>query len=202
MMAKRNTIRAYDVPAYYHVYNRGAGKTKIFLDATDKAKFMSLLVRYLDPDVASVRGDGLFYEKSNAKLVAYCLMGNHFHLFLYQEDNIDDIRNLLSSVMTSYSMYFNLRHKRSGRLFEGPFRAVRITDEGHFLHLSRYIHLNPRTYETYKWSSLPEYIGKRQTSWVHSEYATDMSADQYLDFMGDYDDRSSVLKDYKQDYDI
>lgn len=201
-MAKRNTIRAYDVPAYYHVYNRGAGKAKIFLDSADKAKFMSLLARYLDPDIISVRGDGLFFEKSNAKLVAYCLMGNHFHLFLYQDDNVDDIRNLISSVMTSYSMYFNLRHKRSGRLFEGPFRAVRITDEGHFVHLSRYIHLNPRTYETYKWSSLPEYTGRRQTSWVHSEYVTDMSVDQYLAFLGDYSERSVALKDYKQDYDI
>lgn len=201
-MAKRNTVREYDVPAYYHVYNRGAGKAKIFLDATDKAKFISLLARYLDPDNISVRGDGLLYEKSNAKLIAYCLMGNHFHMFLYQHDDLSDTRTLISSIMTSYSMYFNLRHKRSGRLFEGPFRAAKITDESHFVHLSRYIHLNPRTYETYKWSSLPEYTGRRHTQWVHPEYATEMSADQYLAFLRDYDERSALLKVLKEDYDI
>lgn len=201
-MAKRNTVRTYGVPAYYHVYNRGANKTRIFLDAADKAKFMSLLARYLDPDDITVRGDGLPYEKSSAKLVAYCLMGNHFHLFLYQDIDVDDVHHLLSSVMTSYSMYFNLRHKRSGRLFEGPFRAALIDNEAHFVHLSRYIHLNPRTYLTYKWSSLPEYTSRRHTSWIHPEYVTDMTTEQYLEYLGDYRERPQELKRLSDEFAI
>jgi putative transposase len=116
-MSKRNTIRRFDVPAYYHVYNRGVHKEKIFLDAQDKAKFMQLLARYLDPTDESVRADGVVYEKSSAKLLAYYLMGNHFHLLLYQDEDIKDIQKLLSAVSTAYSMYYNLRYKRSGCLF-------------------------------------------------------------------------------------
>jgi REP element-mobilizing transposase RayT len=100
-MSKRNTIRSFDVPAFYHVYNRGTHKEKIFLDSQDKRKFMSLLARYLDPDDSSVRADGVLYEKSEAKLVAYCLMGNHFHLLLYQDDDPNDIRRLMVSVLTA-----------------------------------------------------------------------------------------------------
>ncbi|HEU0266711.1 MAG TPA: transposase [Candidatus Saccharimonadaceae bacterium] len=201
-MSKKNTVRKFDVPAYYHVYNRGAGKQKIFPDARDKAKFMSLLARYLDPDDTSLRSDGLAYEKSAAHLVAYCLMGNHFHLLLYQDSNVDDIKHLLSAISTAYSMYFNLRYKRSGRLFEGPYRAVAIDSDTYLAHITRYIHLNPRTYRTYKWSSLPEYIGTRATTWVHPELVTATTREQYLDFLEDYTDRSALLKELKDELGI
>lgn len=191
---KKNTQREYDAPAYYHIYNRGASKMKIFLDAKDKHKFMSILARYLDPEDQSVRGDGMQYEKVDAKLVAYCLMGNHFHLFLYQPEDTDAVRMLLSCVQTSYSMYFNLRHKHSGHLFEGPFRAVRMTDESQFVHLSRYVHLNPQTYKTYKWSSLQEYLKLRHTAWVYPELVTDLSPADYMKFVEDYTDRKNELK--------
>lgn len=201
-MAKRNTERFYDIPGYYHVYNRGAARAKIFLDAADKRKFMSLLARYLDPADKSIRADGLAYQKSNAKLLAYCLMGNHFHLFLYQDQDVDDISRLISALSTSYSMYFNLKYKRSGRLFEGPFRASRVTEEPYFEHLSRYIHLNPRTYKTYAWSSLPEYTNRRNTPWVHPEYVTNMSPDAYLAYLGDYEERAEALKVLKEYFDL
>lgn len=47
-MPSHNTIREYDAPAYYHVYNRGAGGSAIFRDAQDKRKVLALLQRYLD----------------------------------------------------------------------------------------------------------------------------------------------------------
>jgi REP element-mobilizing transposase RayT len=193
-MSSKNTAREFDVPAYYHVYNRGAGKRKIFLDAVDKSKFMSLLARYLDENDDSVRSDGVLYEKSTAKLVAYCLMGNHFHLLIYQDEDTDSVRKLVNSVSISYSMYFNLRHKGSGRLFEGPFKAARINEDAYFEHITRYIHMNPRTYKTYKWSSLPEYLGKRPTSWVHPAQVNNLTPTQYLKFLEDYEERKSELK--------
>lgn len=196
-MSKRNTMRSYEVPAYYHVYNRGANKGKIFLDSQDKAKFISLLARYLDPADESVRADGVPYEKSPVKLIAYCLMGNHFHLLLFQEQEADDIRKLMSSVLTSYSMYFNLRHRRSGRLFEGPYQAAYIDSEPYLAHITRYIHLNPRTYRTYRWSSLPEYLGNRYTPWIDSGRVLDMSPSAYADFQ-DYEDRAAFLAAVKK----
>ncbi len=94
-MSKRNTIREYDIPAFYHVYNRGAHKSKIYHDGIDKQKFINILARYLDPEDQSIRADGIPYEKSSAKLVAYCLMGNHYHLLLYQENELDAIQRLV-----------------------------------------------------------------------------------------------------------
>lgn len=186
--------RRFDVPAYYHVYNRGAGKRKIFIDSTDKRKFMSLLARYLDDTETQVRADGIEYQHSAAQLVAYCLMGNHFHLMLYQDKDVDDIRLLVNSVSIAYSMYFNKRHKQTGRLFEGIFRSTHITNEAYFSHITRYIHMNPRTYKTYYWSSLFEFLGKRHTAWVHPELVMDMSAEQYMAFMEDYEGRRTELK--------
>ncbi|MGB4800467.1 MAG: transposase [Candidatus Saccharimonadales bacterium] len=193
-MSKRNTIRRFDVPAYYHVYNRGVHKEKIFLDAQDKAKFMQLLARYLDPTDESVRADGVVYEKSSAKLLAYCLMGNHFHLLLYQDEDVKDIQKLLSAVSTAYSMYYNLRYKRSGRLFEGPYQASRIDSDSYLMHISRYIHLNPRTYLTYQWSSIHEYTGDRKTPWVYTDMVHDMSPGAYKEFLRDYEERREFLK--------
>lgn len=201
-MSKRNTIRSFDVPAFYHVYNRGTHKEKIFLDSQDKRKFMSLLARYLDPDDSSVRADGVLYEKSEAKLIAYCLMGNHFHLLLYQDDNPNDIRRLMVSVLTAYSMYFNLRHKKSGRLFERPYQASRIDTEPYLAHITRYIHLNPKTYLTYVWSSLPEYIGRRQNPWLHLDLVPRMEPRAYLEYLGDYEERAAFLTTVKKALDL
>ena len=201
-MSKQNTIRSYEVPAYYHVYNRGAHKDKIFLDNQDRAKFMALLARYLDPTDVSVRADGVLYEKSSAKLIAYCLMGNHFHLLLFQEQDTTDIQKLMSSVMTSYGMYFNLRYKRTGRLFEGPYQASHIDTELYLAHITRYIHLNPRNYRTYKWSSLPEYLGSRHTAWIESGGVVDMSSAEYAEFLEDYEDRKALLAAIKKGLDI
>ena len=49
-MPSKNSLKLYDAPAYYHVYNRGAGKAVIFHDVIDKAKFTSILARHLDPE--------------------------------------------------------------------------------------------------------------------------------------------------------
>jgi REP element-mobilizing transposase RayT len=201
-MSKKNTIRRFDSPAFYHVYNRGTHKSKIFLDTRDKQKFLDILARYLDPEVKSVRSDGVAYEKSDAKLVAYCLMGNHYHLLLYQDVDTGDIRRLVSSVQTAYSMYFNLRHRKTGRLFEGPYQASRIDTDSYLAHITRYIHLNPRTYLTYKWSSLPEYTGHRTTPWLFHRLGVDMQPQSYLNYLGDYEARAEFLAKVKKMLDL
>ena len=162
-MKVSNKQRLFDAPAYYHVFNRGVAKQPIFLDARDKYKFLALIDRYTYNTNDERRGDGLPYTTYDIEIAAYCLMGNHFHLFIYQESDPGQLSAFMKSLLIAYSMYFNLRHKRKGPVFEGMFQASRVTDEAHFQHLSRYIHLNPRTYRTYKWSSLPEYLGKRET---------------------------------------
>ena len=73
---------------------------------------------------------------------------------------------------TGYTMYFNQKNKRVGGLFQGRFKAVLISEEAHFIHLPFYVHTNPLDLnyggstsidylENYRWSSFPDYIGKK-----------------------------------------
>lgn len=189
-MPSRNTVKEYDVNTFYHVYNRGAGEQKIFLDSADKRKFLELFRRHLlDED-----GDEE-YKKYDVELVAYCLMGNHFHLLLWQDSEPDAISGLMRSVSTAYSMYFNRRHKRQGHVFQSIFRASHITDESYLAHITRYIHMNPERYRVFYWSSLADYLGERHDSLVHPERVLEMSPAQYLNFLDEYTDRRELIKD-------
>jgi putative transposase len=161
-MPARNSVKLYLEDAYYHIYNRGAGKSEIFLDDQDYKAFIHFLEKYLNPQS----------EKSLAgkiKLLAYCLMPNHFHLFIHQKTR-DGIIKFMRALSTSYSMYFNNRHETSGTLFQGVYRAVIIETEAYFLHLSRYIHLNPseliKNWRKYPYSSYTAYLGDIKLSWL------------------------------------
>lgn len=103
----------------------------------------------------------------NVELVSFCLMPNHFHL-LMKEKTEGGIARYMQRVQNSYTKYFNIKYKKSGHLFQGPYRAVHVADNEQLLHLSAYIHRNPielaRTDEhsvfisKYKWSSLQDYV--------------------------------------------
>ena len=101
-MPAKNSIKLYLENGYYHIYNRGAGKSEIFLDDQDYRVFLHFLEKYLDPKS----------ERSLAreiKLLAYCLMPNHFHLFVHQMTK-DGIIKFMRALGTSYSIYFNNKH--------------------------------------------------------------------------------------------
>ncbi len=159
---------------YYHVYNRGVEKRQIFLDEKDYKAFSGILKAYLSPPedksilqgraLQRVRGHKLYDE---VKLLAYCLMPNHFHL-LIQQKLASSITNLMRRALTAYSMYFNEKYERVGSLFQGRFKAKEVDKDEYLLHLSRYIHRNPSgslvkkigDLESYVWSSYPIYLGK------------------------------------------
>ncbi len=191
-MPSRNTIREYDIPAYYHIYNRGAGGMSIFRETADKRKFLSLLERYLSDDDAHES-----YPTFNLELIAYCIMGNHFHLLIFQEHDPTAMTELMRSVGTAYSMYYNKKYKSYGHAFQSVFRSSRITEESYLLHISRYIHLNPEGYRTYKWSSLAYYLGAAAPLWVKPGRLLDMSPAKYEAFLEDYKDRRAALKEIK-----
>ena len=83
-------------------------------------------------------------EKDEAKLVSiisYCLLPNHFHLVLKQESE-NGISKFMQKLGTSYTVYFNNKHKRSGSLFQGKFKANMIDGEFGLPVLSVYVNLN------------------------------------------------------------
>lgn len=136
---------------YYHLYNRGTDKRKIFLSDADHKRFLCLLYvgNSLGPihisDHGSKKIDDLFYIPRASILVdigAYCLMPNHFHL-LVRARTQKGVSTFMKKLLTGYSMYFNKKNERTGKLFEGPFRAQHVTDDRYLEYLFGYIHLNP-----------------------------------------------------------
>lgn len=136
---------------YYHVYNRGTEKRLIFVNDTDRIRFLSLL--YLCNNKSPTRRSD-YLNKSFEQLLeipreqtlvdigAYCLMPNHFHLLLHEHTK-DGISILMQKLSTAYTMYFNKRYKRNGSLFQGRFHAEHSSNDNYLKYLFAYIHLNP-----------------------------------------------------------
>lgn len=152
-MPAKNVVKEYLPDSYYHLYNRGVEKRIIYQDEQDYKTFLSYLKLYLSPpsklpdeisEEFRVIADKLRLNNFNTeiKLISFCLMPNHFHL-LVQQKSIDSISKFMQSLATKYTMYFNKRYKRVGKLYQGPYKAVLVKSEAQLLHLSRYIHLNP-----------------------------------------------------------
>lgn len=199
-MPSRNVIR-YDAPeSYYHVYARGNSKQPIFLDEEDSQFFCALFARYLSILAQKSQfGEQYPHYRGRVQLLAYCLMGNHFHLLLYQADQ-KDISSFMQSLLTSYTRHFNNRHKRSGSLFESRYKASRIDSDGYLQHISRYIHLNPRYWQRYPLSSITAYLQPDTTpEWLQPQKITELfpGAGQYKAFVSDYEAHKEMLDELK-----
>ena len=113
---------------FYHVYNRGANGAEIFFD---RENYLFFLRRFRERAPAG-----------HVTVLAYCLMPNHYHFLLRQDD--DTSAGLLPQlVFSGYAKAFNKRYDRTGTLFEGRYQSIWVDDDGYLLHLCRYIHANP-----------------------------------------------------------
>ncbi len=135
----------------YHVVNRGSGKQIIFEDDSDRSYFM----KKLDTVVA----------ENGGRLLAWCLMDNHFHLLV--EIPYDRLSILMHRIQTSYAGYFNRVHGRVGQLFGSRFKSEPVEDDEYLMTLVRYIHENPVKAAMpkglrYPWSSYSEYVGSER----------------------------------------
>lgn len=197
-MPGKNTLKIYVENSFYHLYNRGVEKRQIFQDEQDYAVFLSYLKTYLLPKnkkqlQASLSNPSISYKErekilrllrlnnfsDEITLFAYCLMSNHFH-FLVKQKSKTAIDKFMRSFCTRYTMFFNKKYNRIGPLYQAVYKAVSVDSEEQLLYLTNYIHRNPlskklvskeqlsRTLFSQP-SSLPEYLGQRQTNWVHPE---------------------------------
>ncbi|MFA5933384.1 MAG: transposase [Microgenomates group bacterium] len=192
-MPSRNRVKQYLDNGYYHIYNRGVEKRLIFLDEQDYAVFVSYLRDYLSPKdektlITKLSDPSTYYKDKdkilkllrlknfadNITLLAYCLMPNHFHLFIKQTE-AKSIDKFMRSLATRYTMYFNQKYKRVGNLCQDIYKAVLVNTTEQFLYLSAYIHsqalpLQGPTLRGYKYiSSYSEYLGIQQTEWIRPE---------------------------------
>ncbi|PIR74896.1 MAG: hypothetical protein COU35_00015 [Candidatus Magasanikbacteria bacterium CG10_big_fil_rev_8_21_14_0_10_47_10] len=172
---KNRDNKIFRAGEYYHIFNRGVGKTDIFLDESDHIFFLRRLRENVVPEKVpfSERREpspGGYVRKEmppgSFALICYCLMLNHFHLLIRQETDLP-VSKLLLKIGTSYSKYFNQKYERIGGSFQDAFKAVNINTDSYLLWLSAYIHQNPKVaglvenLENYQWSSYPDYIGAR-----------------------------------------
>ena len=202
-MPAKNVIKQYVPEAYYHVYNRGVNKQEVFLDDQDFEVFLSLVKRYLDPSSRERQANRMPYPclDEEVELLAYCLMPNHFHMFVYQHHE-EGMKHLLRRVSVTYGMYFNKKYKRVGPVFQQRYRAVRITRDDQLMHASRYVHLNPDAYQQWPWSSLKYYRGNAFARWVKTARVLEMfdyRPDKYLEFVDEYKDKHDEMELLKQD---
>ncbi len=198
-MPSRNVIKVDVEQCYYHVYARGHGKQKIFLDDEDYRVFLNLFKRHLSVhEITDKYSKPYYHLRGQLELLCYCLMENHFHILLYQIEK-GAMSRLMRGVMTSYSCYFNKKYDSSGPLFESRYKASMVANESYLMHISRYIHLNPDNWQSYLYSSIGAYFGLSQFEWLQPSKVIDLFGDLtvYVRFLEDYEDYTKSIDDIK-----
>jgi len=210
-MPSKNIVKIYLKDGIYHIYNRGVEKRQIFMDDQDYRMFLYLLKRYLLPpnqtkSDCQVRPDRESNLYKEIRLLCYCLMPNHFHLMVKQliERAITDFVRRLTN---SYTKYFNEKYKRIGALFQGRYKAALADSEHYLLHLSRYVHANPRElfkniqdFRKYSYSSYLDYLGDRHTQWLYPQEILSYFEKQKGDLGGDeFSSYQNFVETYSED---
>ncbi|HUJ11618.1 MAG TPA: transposase [Verrucomicrobiae bacterium] len=160
-------IRVEFAGAVYHVTARGNERRAIFRDDQDRRRFLQTV--------------GEMVEEFGVRVLAYCLMPNHYHLVV--STPLGNLSQALGWLQVTYTVRFNRRHRRSGHLFQGRFKAQLVEADEYARWLVEYVHLNPvRTRQRvgpipveqaaelarYEWSSHRDYAGlrKKPAGWL------------------------------------
>ena len=205
----------------YHVYNRGVDKRNIFLNNKDYARFIHYLFELNNRK--KIFNIGRNFKKSSmievqpqslqrellVEVLAFCLMPNHYHLILRQKKE-NGITKFMQKMGTGHTMYFNNGNNRDGSLFQGRFKAILVDKDYYLVHLLNYIHFNPlklpdfniSNLEQYRWSSFPDYIGKKNFPSITSrEFLLDFygSEEKYKkearEWLKEKDKNMSIIRD-------
>jgi putative transposase len=165
--------------ALYHVIVRGNERKAVFRDDRDREDYLRRLAHYA--------------QKFEFRVLAYCLMDNHIHLAI--EAGKVPLSRIMACLQSSYTQYFNRRHRRVGHLFQGRYKAWLIEKDLYALALLRYIHENPvkakivARPQEYEWSSDRLYRrGKGQQDWL--------AVDRLLPMLGR--GRSAAIRGYRK----
>lgn len=145
-MARRPRIQFEG--AFYHIIVRGNQRQDIFLDETDRHRYLERVERYK--------------SKCGFIVYAYVLMTNHIHLLI--ETPNDPISRIMQMINFTYTQYFNKKYKKVGHLFQGRYKSYLCDKDSYLLSLVRYIHNNPvraglvGDAGAYMWSSHGDYL--------------------------------------------
>lgn len=191
----------------YHVFNRSIAREEIFSSKINLNKILEIVEYYQFPQKlrlskfkslpVSLKKEYLQSLKNSVPLVeiyAFAFMPNHFH-FLLKQLKDRGISQFISNLQNSFAKIFNLKNDRNGSLFQNAFRAKRIAYDEQFIHVSRYIHLNPVTayiidfdkLANYEWTSFPAYAKGHSIPFLNTEFVLQIfgSKDEYIKFVSD-----------------
>ncbi len=171
---------------------------------------------YFDPETMDIGKRLLKTDKKPRKILVeiliFTLMPNHFHLLLRQKAQKGIVR-FMQKLGTGYTNYFNKKYEREGGLFQGKFKAVLIENNEQLQYIPQYIHLNPlklnygsrtpivspivwnkkfRFLEKYRWSSFPDYTGKKN-------YPSVTQREFLLNVFGGENNYKKHIKEYLKD---
>lgn len=127
---------------------RGNNRQAIFRDHADRKRYLEKL--------------SLYCQEKNVDLLSYCLLSNHVRLLVETPEG--NLSKMMQACQTSYTVYFNKRHGRSGHVFEQRYKARVVDKDIYLLQVSRYIHLNPVSAriverpQDFRWSSYGSYL--------------------------------------------
>lgn len=127
MIGMGRAHRIHYVGAIYHAMARGVNGCSIYADDFDRRHFLEGMRRMM--------------ERTGSEILAYCLMGNHFHLAIRVAKIA--LSSCMHSLIGGHGTMFNHRHDRTGHLFQARYKAVLCLDDRYLAGLIPYIHLNP-----------------------------------------------------------
>lgn len=141
----------------YHVIIRGNAKMNLFLDDSDRIRFLDTMHRYLG--------------RTAEVLHTWCLMSNHVHMLVQMP--LKDLSRNMKRLEISYAAYFNRKYDRVGHVFQGRFKSMPVETDEYFVSVVKYIHSNPvaagicASCGDYRWSSYQHYM-RRSDSILNS----------------------------------
>ena len=149
-------LRLIEPNLWHHTMNRGQCGREIFWDDEDRERFLDLV--------------GDCGKRWNVWVYAYCLMSNHYHLLLHDEDGrLDRAMRHIDGV---YTQWFNRKYRRDGALMRGRYRSRVVQSEQYVVEVVRYLHMNPvdaglaERAGDYEWSSHRAYLGHEVIGWL------------------------------------
>ena len=152
------TARASQGGICYHVVNRGNGRAEVFHKDGDYDAFVQLLADA--------------HERLPMRVLAYCLMPNHFHLVLWPKDD-GDLSRWMQWLLTAHVRRYHQHYHSSGHVWQGRFKAFPIQADEHLLTVLRYVERNAlraklvRQAQRWLWSSLASGLAKPPPAFLH-----------------------------------
>ena len=175
---------------YYHVYNKAVGGQLLFREHNDYQFFISRIEKRI--------------MDSGIRMIACCLMPNHYHLLLGQQGTFT-IGQFLRSVVQSYSQYYNKRYSKRGRVFESLPAPKEVDNHEYLITLCTYIHLNPvraglvSEVENWPYSNYHEFVGRRNSELIERTIVSEWfnSPEEYEQYIADLsEENKKKIKKY------